>query len=468
MKYKYIRSKLRELINSLTSEELDRSLDDFAKVRNQFADNQDRSLRDKIILDYFEIHQENEFPKFLQSISQCNKQSYNNYICELENSAIIELKEILKPLEKSYFQQLKHSSSVCFPKYKEWSNNIEDIFNTLDDIHKQESSLDSVIRFVALLLSTLKIAQDKAMINKLKQWGQNNHLQLDGLLNQKPESSKICLIILIEPSFQEADQNNYIIKSWLVESDSKSEVKNSLEITYQKKETFSLKEIPKEIPCLLKYFIDQSASQWDKVLTTIEFFLPRELFNQPIDTFIPKKFEGEDDDDDEELYAVGMKYHVSIRSYQRIKKLWKKKIKDQKIKFWEGRWETLYSQYEQVCCPYLILGDNSKETEILRNLLSHEFIGIKLFETPSNDILKAIDSEGIPVALWLRSESKKSEFMGDFEAIINDCSIARIPEEIKDKRKNAYGKKNHIGNNIVLLWDNPNILPPEILPASLP
>ncbi|MBW4480040.1 MAG: alpha/beta hydrolase [Tolypothrix brevis GSE-NOS-MK-07-07A] len=81
---KYDRSKFRELIKSLTSQELDESLDDFSAVRNQFTDGQEKYLRDRIILDYFERHLE-EIDKLLEAIKQCNLTAYNKYVSELES-----------------------------------------------------------------------------------------------------------------------------------------------------------------------------------------------------------------------------------------------------------------------------------------------------------------------------------------------------------------------------------------------
>ena len=390
----------------------------------------------------------------------------------------ISLLVILYSYEKKYFEEMKKSYYECFcDKFTDWEpQTVEEILDNLDNLHQEQADRSPMVKFVAKLLNIEKFPEH--ISDKLKQWGQNNNDNFDEILEQTNQQQKniqrpLTLLILIEPSLQGADKGLYLFKSWLIESEGliskpKSYGKILLNISCKKKEKFSLQEIPS----LLKHFIDKVFDKLDKEPTAIEFFLPRELFNQPIDTCIPKKFEGEekeeDDDDEEELYPVGMKYHVSIRSYQRIKKLWKKKIRDQKIKRWELRWETLYSQRENVCFPYLISGDNSEQTKILSDILLDNILGVKLFEIPCKDILKAIDSEGIPVALWLRNESKNSDIKSEFEAIFQDCSITKMPKKIIEKRRQAFRNENHIGKNIVLLWDNPNILPPEILPASLP
>ncbi|RCJ18463.1 hypothetical protein A6770_33035 [Nostoc minutum NIES-26] len=98
---KYERSKFRKLIEALTPQELNESLDDFTAVRNQFTDGQEKYLRDKIILDYFEKHQE-EIDSWLEAIKNCNLTAYNKYVSELESSEISKTK--LAPSDKTNLQ----------------------------------------------------------------------------------------------------------------------------------------------------------------------------------------------------------------------------------------------------------------------------------------------------------------------------------------------------------------------------
>ncbi|BBD63133.1 protein of unknown function DUF900, hydrolase-like (plasmid) [Nostoc sp. HK-01] len=95
---KYERSKFRKLIEALTPQELNESLDDFPAVRNQFTDGQEKYLRNRIILDYFEKHQE-EIDKLLEAIKQCNLTAYNKYASELNSSENSE--EKLVPSDKT-------------------------------------------------------------------------------------------------------------------------------------------------------------------------------------------------------------------------------------------------------------------------------------------------------------------------------------------------------------------------------
>lgn len=101
---KYVRSKVRELIKALTEPELSRSLDDFCSVREQFTSNQDKDLKNNIILDYFEKHRnvddEQGFPRYLSEIKKCNITAYNNYIKELEREFPSKIDKFLEEIER--------------------------------------------------------------------------------------------------------------------------------------------------------------------------------------------------------------------------------------------------------------------------------------------------------------------------------------------------------------------------------
>lgn len=381
----------------------------------------------------------------------------------------------LASANKDYINQIKQIYSNCCSEklYEDWEdttpNTVAEILDNLEKM-SQNSEMEPIIKFAACLLEGLlqKEKNHNPKIEQLKTWVENNANNYSELLtqikrnntsNNASETIERYLILLIEPSIQETKNSLYIVKSWVIEG--KDLRYKSLDITYQKKEKFSFEEIPS----LLSYFIEQSIQQLKNLPTTIEFFLPHELFNQAVDAFIPEKFVDEEDDDELPI-PIGVNYNVSIRSYQRIKKLLKNKCRDEKIIRWQEKWKTLNSRREELCCPYFISGDNWRE--IFSELQSVNAVGLKLFQVPSKDILKAIDQTGTPVALWLRTELNNSDFLIDFEAILQECSITELPNKIKNERLVAFKQEIHIGKHITLLWDNPNILPPEVLPASLP
>jgi hypothetical protein len=80
---RYNRGRLRKSIEGLTEAERSESLDNFPKVRKDFAPGQKGSERTEIILNYFEDHEE-EVDEFLEAIKKLNPKAYDKYFTELK------------------------------------------------------------------------------------------------------------------------------------------------------------------------------------------------------------------------------------------------------------------------------------------------------------------------------------------------------------------------------------------------
>lgn len=81
----------------------------------------------------------------------------------------------------------------------------------------------------------------------------------------------------------------------------------------------------------------------------------------------------------------------------------------------------------------------------------------------TNELLRAILQEGIPVALWFRRQSNCSmnpaEVKEKIETILSGEKLSELPKLVKSRRIEAEGK-NDIGNHLTLLWDDFNRKPP--------
>ncbi|NEQ87398.1 MAG: hypothetical protein F6K26_47485, partial [Moorea sp. SIO2I5] len=87
--------------------------------------------------------------------------------------------------------------------------------------------------------------------------------------------------------------------------------------------------------------------------------------------------------------------------------------------------------------------------------------------TPYNDIFGVIEGRAVSVALWLRKNYLKSiNYQDEFEQLLK-CKINELPKNVIEKRSeafsNAKNKKEHIGHHIALLWEDPYLLPTQII-----
>ena len=79
-------------------------------------------------------------------------------------------------------------------------------------------------------------------------------------------------------------------------------------------------------------------------------------------------------------------------------------------------------------------------------------------------VFQIIDRTAIPIALWLRKNDFESNAIQDnFDKLLK-CKINELPYNIKQLRLEAFqtGNQEHIGNYLALLWEDPNLRPPEI------
>ena len=405
----------------------------------------------------------------------------------------ISLLNIIFPFREEDFQKIKQSYNDCCLRsdFNDWEpKTIEEILDILDNSHEKQGYPSPTIQFVDSLIKRRFFPDaDK----QLEEWRIKNIKEIvnSSILNMVPDQcSESYLIILVSPS-QQYKNERYIVKAWIIFNIKSNDLNlpsiekyQSLDISTKSQETFLFKDI---CGYLLKDLINQALCKLKNLnLPIIELFLPYGLLNEPIDALIPN-FEEEvvDDEDDLELpIPIGVKYKVHIRSYQRIKKLLSShgEQSDEKIIFWQQKWRILQENYTKLCVDFLIAGDSNDNVLGIVSKLNSENsdkpgvkIGLKLLHLPSKDILKAIDATGTPIALWLRRDleslntkhGENSNINQEFDKVL-DSSIRDLSNKIKNTRSFALRDKDHIGNHISLLLDNPYILPPEALPYTQP
>jgi vWA-MoxR associated protein C-terminal domain len=182
---------------------------------------------------------------------------------------------------------------------------------------------------------------------------------------------------------------------------------------------------------------------------TIEVFLPPELLcDLDLDRWpfynIPEKID---------LDAVGSSYRILIRSLERSTWLQNERNRRQnktKMQAWKDKWALVHK--------------NGFDRAI-----SDEKIGVKLVQKSGRDerdeILKEIiNDKCIPIALWTRFSDSEVDFESEWQKLVDTNSLHDLPESVRRLREAAQesGCQNHLGSNLVLLWDDPNsLLPPQ-------
>ncbi|MBD2341260.1 hypothetical protein H6G64_30375 [Calothrix sp. FACHB-156] len=353
---------------------------------------------------------------------------------------------ILTAYESSLYQVRKLNKTK--PK------KIEEIINELDmPIQSNYSYIDKFVGYLSLSKTETSLSND------LKEWGKENIRDFEQLIQQLIEEQRQrekqchpCLMIAISKS-----KDNYVVEAWLIknlvqyhrESFSDCEqlkIDNKSEISTDK----NLSNLPKIIIDL----IQQSLIKSNKSIKQIHIFLPSELMNHDFDAWRTEECE-----EGEEDFVTGISeyYEVVIRCSDRLRG------KSPPVFKWREKGNTFKDKLEQYANSVFVLGSSDNQKTLFDQVKQEHVIAVKITSVfEKRDVLgKIIFKSALPLALWTRQQIPDIE--EEFNMILKhenkDISLKELPSQFKSKK--AQGNNNI--NHLCLLWDDPDLLPPEQL-----
>lgn len=368
--------------------------------------------------------------------------------------------------------------------YRDKVTQIDDILKQLEEIPQQNQSHSPLLQFIYLLTEDENIPQ--TICEKLKQLLSNN--SFDTKNNTKSlQPLHSYLLIQLRP---EAN-NQLFLKAWFIPDDTIQdpwERFKPLTVDEQQPEIpFILEELPQLLGNLIQQCFEEHL-QGQPTELTIEVFLPRDrLWHEEVEKWKYLDLKYLDSGNTKKKIpsvAIGIRHRVVIRSYERMRKQSK-----QKDFYWNKKWRKLdwedscvnlvnkspenYSDLDEV---RVSLGGKISECEELITFFG-ETIFLKMFCNLSNlekDILlDFIESEGIPILIWSRCDLRSFKNSTDFDELMQ-TKLHELPNYVKKQRVSAQKKyliakkqaleidsSNHLGNHLVLLWDDPNRVPPN-------
>ncbi|MGQ5640598.1 MULTISPECIES: VMAP-C domain-containing protein [unclassified Streptomyces] len=85
---------------------------------------------------------------------------------------------------------------------------------------------------------------------------------------------------------------------------------------------------------------------------------------------------------------------------------------------------------------------------------------------PADDpALRAVLDAGMPVALWHRHSPARQDRRAALQAVLGGRGLRDLPDVVREQRNAArhpHATAEHAGNGLVLLWDDPDRLPPDL------
>ncbi|MDJ0695216.1 hypothetical protein [Mastigocoleus sp. MO_188.B34] len=397
---------------------------------------------------------------------------------EAEESKNKKLQEILSKFTNESFLIVQQAYRVCSPKG--WNHisteKPEEILADVLKMRQGDSEYTRIEHFVAYLLVLI---QNSSLVSLLRKWAEENIDEFEDLLNQEREklqentkNKNSYLLLVLEKSNQDSASNNsdcYRIQASYISDINYYKYNHenyicdgcdSLNLSEYENKTFTIDKIGDVLNDILNKNIEYNFDCYSNL--TIEIFLPLNLLNHPVDCW---EFKDGTEIEDLDLgfpdtQAIGQKYKVVVRSYERWRQLYQKK---QYRYSWERKWK----QLEKSACSAFSLGSEDTVNDLVDP--RQEIIGLKVVKAPEKigrgSIFAAIIKTGTPVALWLRNNPRNFDYcQSEVERILKKCSCVHdLPNTLKDERSNAkLNVETDIGNHISLLWENPYRLPPDI------
>lgn len=203
-------------------------------------------------------------------------------------------------------------------------------------------------------------------------------------------------------------------------------------------------------------------SDWFQL--TVEFFLPQELLNEPVDSW-----ELDDEYGCGKSLPIGYDYKVVVRSNTRLSYRYPYR------NLWREKWEQVTQNETKLAseCFFSTTECPDDPTNFFYQIQQQYFLGCSLqaalLAASQDNFFWCIYHAGIPIALWLRRHLYNLNYQDEIQNLL-DCTIAELPEAVWKQRRVAREQQvsleEHIGYHLSLWWDNPYRLPPEQLLKS--
>ena len=196
----------------------------------------------------------------------------------------------------------------------------------------------------------------------------------------------------------------------------------------------------------------------------VEIFLPMQLMNSDIDSWRLQE--------DKIRPLFGTRYPIILRSSDRLtKKYWRKSVHKKKWDAVERLLQSTALLSFREADPRDIdeLYDQGERYSDPDQLETRDVIGLKLTQPSAvvseelDDVFETVLMESaLPVMIWVRQSELDLECSSSLNQILG-CILKQLPEGLRNHRLEAFRKKQscHIGNHLSLLWDDPQLIPPD-------
>ncbi|MBP0020196.1 MAG: trypsin-like peptidase domain-containing protein [Cyanobacteria bacterium SBLK] len=406
------------------------------------------------------------------------------------NYRIPELAILLESYYRDCHDEIYRAYQNCWPSPRIESSQLpKSALNAVLAL-EHESYLDLFVEYLKCHLRASRNSQEKSqLLSQLEQW--QKHFGVTIQAERSPKVAKNpCLLVKVTE-----ERASFSVRAWLienVETYNPAEVSGCLPL-----DTRNVEGKFNNFPELLNAFYNESMAFCQCEIKKIHISLPYKIMD-----FDLQAIDRQPIPDEPFEKTFGADCELTLRFSERLKSLADlERFKSSKNL--EGRcfynaiakWQRLRSQLNEPLDRVFLSSDSQSPREINGKAAKDEVLAVHLSKAiaPSNfvSIATALYYAGIPLALWIRSPAQElncdaleqmwQQIWEKMRGKDCECPIwekiygkdrksiltQELPKKLKDLRHDAWETQDekHIGNHLSLLWDDPNLAPPDRLLA---
>lgn len=328
-------------------------------------------------------------------------------------------------------------------------------------------------------------AQTPALVEGLKLWGEDyrsemNWLELYGELTTETELGRgdiqpaiLMKIIRSDGASTQAqdDQDYYELTAWLIED---IETYKTQQIGYHplistgssESEPCTVEDLLAKIPRMLMRFTEMRNSLCANTthFPEVHVFLPLELLHLDVDQWCLGEVQGRG-----RVKCLGHDHVVLVRCGERYERNYTQR--PAWLKYWR-RHQTLL---DTPAAAVFITGDAAELDELVDILYDAEepdslTVGLQIAQVGGElaSLCNELLESGLPLMVWNRQELTGTPRGNDWSVAMPETTLGALPNAAKRERRSARRDppESHYGHHLSLLWDDPHLLPPKLLPQK--
>lgn len=349
-----------------------------------------------------------------------------------------------EPISKAF-------SAIVPDGWFDWRDKPKDvngILEQLKEIPHKNYKYSPLLKFIYSLTQDKNIP--KTTRAQLEQLLNNNSFETNPKITSR-QSLHSYLLIQLRPE----GSKELFVKAWFIPDDTIQDPWERFKPLTVDEQQPEITFVPEKLPLLLSKLVQQCFEEYlqgQPTELTIEIFLPRDRLYDEVEKWSYKDCEGFD-------ITIGSEHRVVVRSYDRLKTL-----RTQQGSYWRKNWEKVQLTWKDIPCTEQIttVSQACFDPSNLRKSLVEKIVlkvCCNLSNSERNDLLSAIHSAGTPIIIWSRCELQSLKNPEHFEALLKK-PLQELSACVREQRL-AVDNEMHLGNHLVLLWDDPNRIPPN-------